>query len=761
MIYRIITFFCILAVSTLPIISRDQTRQTVGLALSGGGAKGIAHIGVIQALEENDIPIDYVTGTSMGAIVGGLYAAGYTPAEMLDLILSREFSYWSMGQIDPNLTYYFNTQAPSPTMFSRELSFGKTQADSVASSIISGLPMSFAFMELFSCYTAGCDRDFNRLFVPYRSVAADVQARKKYVFRKGSLGDAIRSSMTFPIVFQPISVDGRLLYDGGIYENFPVTVMREEFAPSIMIGVDVSSSTTGPETSLMDQLDNLVIQNNDYTLPDDEGIKLKINLNRFSLLDFPKALEIYRIGYDHAMANMDSIKSRIKERMPATTRNLQRQVFKARQPHLRFDSVAVSGGSENQNDYIAYLFSPKSDSDTLGIDEARDAYYRAISLGRLRELHPTATYNDSTGNFTLNMKASVKGGYKGSFGGYLSSSANTFLYASIGYSTLNYSRMGVDLDAWLGQAQLAAVLNGRIYLRTPVPSAISLMGVASREKFYENGHAFFDATLPTSIVNDEYFGRATWSFATGHHGAIDIGGGFGYVKHSFNLIKSDGNNRLYSSEQLWQIMARFKSSTLDNFNFPLSGHSIDATAMWLTGRNSAELPQYRTFDGYPTWVQLEVKTRHYPEISKKVTLGIETNLMLSSRELMPTYSATLASAPAYSPTPASSNVFRADLRSNSFVAAGLIPVYKFSSSLSARIGGYVFMPIRKIEQLGGFSVRYGNWLNTPKFFGEADLTYHFPFGSLTAYTNYTNSQGNKWNVGISFGIFILPPKFLR
>ena len=82
-------------------------RQKVGLVLSGGGAKGIAHIGVIKALEENDIPIDYVTGTSMGAIVGGLYAAGYTTDEMMALLQSKEFSDWSTGQIDEKLTYYF------------------------------------------------------------------------------------------------------------------------------------------------------------------------------------------------------------------------------------------------------------------------------------------------------------------------------------------------------------------------------------------------------------------------------------------------------------------------------------------------------------------------------------------------------------------------------------------------------------------------------------------------------------------------------
>ena len=84
-----------------------QERETVGLVLSVGGAKGIAHIGVIKALEDNDIPIDYIAGTSMGSIVGGLYAAGYTPAEMMELLLSKEFADWSTGKVNPYLVYYF------------------------------------------------------------------------------------------------------------------------------------------------------------------------------------------------------------------------------------------------------------------------------------------------------------------------------------------------------------------------------------------------------------------------------------------------------------------------------------------------------------------------------------------------------------------------------------------------------------------------------------------------------------------------------
>ena len=306
----------------------------VGLVLSGGGSKGIAHIGVIQALEDNDIPIDYVTGTSMGAIVGGLYAMGYTPAEMLDLILSRDFGYWSTGRIDPDLTFYFNREEPSPVMIN--VPIGPKPGPKVPASLISPLPMNFAFMELFAPATAACGGDFDRLMVPFRCVASDIDARRMKVLRGGSLGDAIRASMSFPIVFQPTEIDSALLYDGGIYDNFPVDVMLRDFAPDVIFGVTVNTPTPGPQYSLMDQLENLVIQRADYNLPPRRGMKLHIDLRQFGLLDFPKAREIYRIGYEHALAVMDSLKTRIPGRTSPEVRRLRRDAFRARYPYTRF-----------------------------------------------------------------------------------------------------------------------------------------------------------------------------------------------------------------------------------------------------------------------------------------------------------------------------------------------------------------------------------------------------------------------------------------
>lgn len=378
----------------------DASRQAVGLVLSGGGAKGIAHIGVIQALEENDIPIDYVSGTSMGAIVGGLYAAGYTPQEMMELLTSPGFSYWSSGKTDPAYVYYFSRDEPTSSMLTIPVAPGDSTArhSSVAASLISPLPMNFAFMELFAPYTAQCGGNFDRLFVPFRCVASDVEAQCKVVHSDGSLGDAIRTSMTFPIVFQPIRVDGRLLYDGGIFDNFPVDVMSADFAPDIILGVDVSTPASGPQTSLMDQIDKLVMHRQDYSMDPARGIKVKVDLHNFGLLDWENARQIYRIGYDTTMSMMDSIKGRIHTRVPSVARQTRRTAFKAATPELRFDSISVNGGTPRQNAYIEYVFRGRSHegtiSDTISVDRAREAFtgrFRPDACVTCRRMQSTTT----------------------------------------------------------------------------------------------------------------------------------------------------------------------------------------------------------------------------------------------------------------------------------------------------------------------------------------------------------------------------------
>ncbi len=759
---------CFSNIGTMAQSAEVDKPQSVGLVLSGGGAKGIAHIGVIKALEDNDIPIDYITGTSMGAIVGGLYASGYTTDEMMQLIMSQDFSYWSTGKIDPKKVYYFARQEPSPALFSLPVNLGDStkRNEELPASLINPLPMNFAFMNLFATHTAQCGGDFNKLFVPFRCVASDVDAGHKVVHASGNLGDAIRTSMSFPLVFQPIRVDGQLLYDGGIFDNFPVDVMTTDFAPDFTIGVVVSAAATGPQTSLMDQVENLVMRKQDYEVPADKGVKIRVNLQQFGLLDFQQAQRIYKLGYDKAMSMIDSIKGRVTTRMPKLARATARRAFKAKTPYLRFDSLSVTGGSPNQNKYIEYMFKP-AHADTFGISHVRQSYFRAISPGRLRDLVPQTTYNDSTDMFALNLHATPKDNFSLSMGGYITSATNSFLYASASYKTLSFTSLSADVHGWVGQSYMAAMMRAAINLRTVVPSAVSFLGVASRSRFYENEHLFYEDKVPTFIIGYEHYLRMNYELAARDRGKFALSLGFGHISDSFYRSNAELNYKLgrdNSYSNLGQFRAAYNSSTLDDVSYPTSGYSYKFVAMGVLGKyhyKSADM----VFDDDTNnehWLQIEARTRNYFDINKHFSLGVEGDVLASTRKLKSNYSATLVNAPAYYATPMAYNTFNPAFRANSFIGVGVVPIYKYNSSMSARLCMHAFLPMRSIVETDDGGARYGGWFAKPKFFGELDLCYNLPFNAtLSAYLNYASSASRNWNVGLSLGVFILAPKYLR
>lgn len=764
-----IIYIVILSFLNVVVINASSIKakpQSVGLVLSGGGAKGIAHIGVIQALEENNIPIDYITGTSIGAIVGGLYAIGYSPQEMLELIYSPNFEYWSTGRINEKLVYYFVKDRANPAILKLPIKKKKSSKTTsiLPSSIISPLPMNLAFMELFSAYSAQCDENFDNLFVPFRCVASDVVNNRKIVCSQGALGEAIRASMTFPVVFQPIKMDGMYVYDGGIYDNFPVDVMRSDFSPSIMIGVDVSSTDDiNQQNDVLTQLEDLIIRNSSYELPDSEGIKIKLDLKEYNLLDFKKANEIFKIGYDKAISMMDSIKGRVTKRISQETLANQRKAFKSKTPKLRFASVEVSGGNKYQNSYVKQLFD-ENKSDTFGIDQVRNAFYKSITTGTLKNLYPIATYNDSISAFDLNLKMKVKDDFSIGIGGYITSSNNRYIFLSGGYKPLRYNAFNTKLNVWLGQSYMAGELSSRMLMLPNLQSSIDFQGVISRHKLYESNNLFYEDNMPSFLNATEAFARLKYSMAASRNGIADFTIGYGHLKNRFfeNDISEEGAGRISSRYNLGQIALNFEYNTLDNNFYPTVGSFYKLSAMGVLGDNKYDLDKETTIevDENKKWAQMSVKTKSYFSINRHFSLGVEFDFFASTKKLTQNYNATIIDAMPYYPTISSYNAFIPEFRANSFVGTGLVPIWKINDNLQARSSFHCFLPYRKIdENKQNFSPYYGKRFSDPEFFGELAVVYNFPIASLSLYGNYMSTRD--WNFGVSFGIFILAPKFLE
>ncbi|MFA7089925.1 MAG: patatin-like phospholipase family protein, partial [Bacteroidales bacterium] len=216
-------------------------RKKVGLVLSGGGAKGIAHIGVLKVLEEAGIPIDYIAGTSMGAIVGGMYAIGFSPAAMDSIMRMQNWLNLLSDKITRDKLFFTEKEVSDRSLIT--IPFDKDRFY-----ISTGLLSGGTVMDMLSEYTVGYHlmETFDDLPIPFACVAYDLLTGDEVVMREGSLPLAIRASMSIPGAFTTVERDNRVLIDGGVINNFPADIVKQMGA-EIIIGVDVSMMTQNRE----------------------------------------------------------------------------------------------------------------------------------------------------------------------------------------------------------------------------------------------------------------------------------------------------------------------------------------------------------------------------------------------------------------------------------------------------------------------------------------------------------------------------------
>ena len=287
-------------------------RPRIGLVLGGGGARGIAHVGVIRVLEQLRIPIDYVAGTSMGSIVGGLYATGMTSTQLEEVI--RQLN-WSDIFADNTIRAerpYRRKRDDDLALFGPKFGVGP-KSSLLPRGAISGQKIQFFLQSATSERVQS--KNFDELPIPFRAIAADIVTGKPVVISQGDLATAMRASMSIPGLFSPIDFQGHLLVDGGIVNNLPVNVVQGMGA-DILIAVDVGTPLyTRAEltdfVSITSQLSGIMVVNNterQESLLTPNDVLIVPNLgSEITSVDFGKIDESIPLGYEAADALRDRL----------------------------------------------------------------------------------------------------------------------------------------------------------------------------------------------------------------------------------------------------------------------------------------------------------------------------------------------------------------------------------------------------------------------------------------------------------------------
>lgn len=743
--------------------------QKVGLVLSGGGAKGVSHIGVIRALEEAEIPIDYITGTSMGAIIGGLYAAGYSPDDMEAIITSPEFEYWSTGKIDPEYTYYFKAPTPNAAWIDLKFNIDSLIKPSLPTNLISPMMMDFAFLELFSSAGAAADYDFNNLMVPFKCVASDISKAKQVILSKGDLGSAIRASMTFPFYFKPIHIDSVLLFDGGMYNNFPSDVMLECFNPDIIIGSQASANAGAPDVNnVMSQIQNMLMAKSNFNVICENSVMIKPKLLDVNVVDFSHTRAFIDSGYMQAKRAVPEIRKFLVVHRTRETIDSMRQEFNQRKPELYIGAIQINGLKNSQYQYMDQLLRKdalgwpvkKVGNKILTLNMIKPQYYRFIAEGKIGSIYPSLRFDKETEKYNFTLDIERQNHLITEIGGTVTSSSVNEFFLQLKYFLWTAKSMQFVANSYFGRFYNSALFESRIDVPKYTPYYLSLGFVYNKFNFFKTSTFFYADEDPFFLMEQEQFGYFSAGFPLKNDGKIVID------------ITAGGNR-----DQYFQTNTYSKNDILDrtSFRFIAPGIYFEQNSMnykeysnrglffrselYLVSGNEFFYPGSTTADKRVLkiphiWVQGKLEFENFYARTGKFSFGIFSQLNYSTQAYFSNYTASILSSSSFQPIPESSVKFMPVYRANKFLALGSKNVYSITKNLDFRVEGYLCMVMDALEKdaVSTKTISRNNIQFNPM--ASSVLVYRTPIGPVSINLNYFTGEDQPLSFFFKLGYLI-------
>lgn len=374
-----LAFFTILVAQSQ---EQKNSKPKIGLVLSGGGAKGFAHIGVLKVLEQAGVKIDYIGGTSMGAVVGGLYASGYNAHQIDSIFKVTDFDALLSDYIPRSSKTFFEKR--NDEMYAFTLPFKKMRIG-IPTALSKGL-YNYNLLNKLT-YSVRHTRDFNKLPIPFLCIATDIETGEEVLLNKGYLAQAMLASGAFPTLFSPVEIDGRLLVDGGVTNNFPVDEIKK-LGADIIIGVDVQDDLKDRKslrdaTRILVQISNLQMIEKMKQKLEKTDIYIKPDITDFSVISFDQGQEIIKKGEEAAFAMYEKIKV-LGDSTKVNTWN-----YKVKSDSLKIKNIIINPLKNYTRSYVM---------GKLRFKQNTDITYSDISIGMN---NISSTQNFSTINYSL------------------------------------------------------------------------------------------------------------------------------------------------------------------------------------------------------------------------------------------------------------------------------------------------------------------------------------------------------------------------
>lgn len=765
--------FLSIFIAFLLLFCTKVSAQSVGVVLSGGGAKGLYHIGVLRALEDNDIPIDYISGTSMGSIIGGLYAAGYTLEEMEEVALSGDMDRWVNGTFKESYKSYFMERDNISHMIQIPIDVSGSSDEGsrivIPGSMINTAEVDIALHDFFAAPMAVSKGDFSRLMIPFSCMATDMKRHCAVELTHGDLARSIRASMSIPVAFKPVEIDSTLMCDGGCYDNFPWQAMDALHHPDCIIGVacvDVSPEHKR-DASVVEQVMSLITMPSDFNLPEERAVFIQRAV-KASMLDFSgdQAAETIAQGYSDGLEAIPRIKELITRRITREELAQKREAFRSQWPAEVVGDIHLDGLNAAQKQLVERM---------LHLEPRDRAFHRAVERGEYGQLDciwhnyltliantavsnefPTVSYNTTTQRYDLYLPMRVKPKLEVMIGGNISSTAFNQAYIGLNYCRWGHAIQDFKLDVLLGPIYTMARLGGR----TSFVEKLSLFldysynfNITSTMKGNFGNLTPIDNSSPMRVM-ENYFSLVLGASLT-NHSIADFTFNFGRDNYSYEM--EGYKTRQYTHFTYLAGAFNIANSSLNKPLFPTAGSKVEASLIYVYGddeRDSSGDLIYPDggdrFSAIRQWWGAKVAWEQYFDITHSgvFSLGYALEGLYTTHPDFDSKESTLLSSPQYAPLLHSRMIYMPEFRADRYVGLGIMPTVRLFDNLYLRLSAYAMLRDRFNDAV-------------MHYMSDLSLIYHTRIGPVSlALTKYDFKSKNNFYLTFNFGYAIFGRKGL-
>lgn len=756
----------VLIILTTVCIAFNNSAQKVGVVLSGGGATGLCHVGVLMALEDAEIPIDYVTGTSAGALVGSMYACGYSPAQIRDYILTENFQRMSKGEMGNKEQFILREPEPNASMFTFRFAKDSILKKSLPTNFITPSVLDYEMLKIFGTTGASVNENFDSLFVPFRCVASDIANKKVVNFKSGKLNQAVRASMTYPFYVNPITVNGALLFDGGLYNNFPADIMYKDFDPDYIIGSNVSYNAASPnEDDLISQITNMLVTPTNYQLPCKSGIIITPS-TKVGTFEFENAEIAIKDGYKSAQAYIDSIRLTIKDSISKEEVNKKRIKFRAKIIELNVSEVSAIDKFGDSVSFVGNSILGTRAKYNLTESEFSNNFYRTYAAPQVEYLYPTLTLKEDS-TYAAEIYVKKQKTFQLDVGGLFSTRPVNTGY--IGISVLGISKSAINLNtsAYFGKFYGSVKAGFDFEIPSRFPIRISPYFVLNKWDYFKSFSSFFEEEKPSFLVQNERYYGLNFNLPSGNQ-----------YKSKIDLRFFDLDDRYYQTENFTNkdtaditlfegeaVSYYFTKNSLNRKQWANSGSYLNLGMKYVIGQerstSGSTSPIVYDHRKRHRWFNLQLEGIMHPIDTKKFSIGVHGKLAFTSQSLFKNITASLLTTNEFSPLPDSRTYFFTEYRAPQFAGFGLNTIYKIGSRIDIRLDSYLFQPFKTLEEQENGFFSYSELFAGTTYMAGLTSIYHSPIGPVRASVNYFPEQNNPFTFQLAFGYVIFNERAIR